>query len=99
MKRERLHLPGAMSVETGRDWNGRFFIAYGKGASVFLRCEKELRRFLKLPLKTASREALDSWLASLEAGDHERGAAMEELRQASASLGPEDPNHQTRTII
>ncbi len=66
MRRERLHLPGGMSVETGQDWNGRFFIAYGKRASVFLRCEKELRRFLKLPLKTTSREALDSWLVSLQ---------------------------------
>lgn len=74
MKRERLHLPGGMTVETSRDWNGRFFIAYSKDASVFLRCEKELRRFLRLPLKTPSREALDSWLVSLESSALDLGA-------------------------
>ena len=67
MKRDTLRLPGAMSVETGRDWNGRFYIAYGKQASVFVRCPKELRKFLKLSLSTASRAALDSWLESLQA--------------------------------
>lgn len=99
MRRERLHLGPGTTVETGRDWNGRFFIAYTKGASVFLRCPIEVRRWLKLPAKIPSREAFDSWIASLEAGDQERGVAMEELREASAGLGPEDPNHQTRTII
>ena len=58
-----------MSVETGRDWNGRFYVAYSKGASVFVRCPKELRRFLKLSLATASRASLDSWLESLADGD------------------------------
>lgn len=66
MKRDTLRLPGGMSVETSKDWNGRFFIAYGKQASVFVRCPKELRKFLKLSLGTASRAALDSWLESLQ---------------------------------
>ena len=69
MKRDTLRLPGNMSVETGRDWNGRFYVAYSKGASVFVRCPKELRRFLKLSLATASRASLDSWLESLTDGD------------------------------
>ncbi len=69
MKRDTLRLPGNMSVETGRDWNGRFYVAYSKGASVFVRCPKELRRFLKLSLATASRASLDSWLESLSDGD------------------------------
>lgn len=64
MKRERIHLPGGASVETGRDWNGRFYIGYGKGASVFVRCRNELKRFLGLPAGPA-RASLDSWLASL----------------------------------
>ena len=72
MKRERLHLPGLMTVETGLDWNGRWFIGYAKGASAMFRDAKALRRFLKLPPKTTSREALDSWVASLEAADQER---------------------------
>ena len=69
MKRDTLRLPGNMSVETGRDWNGRFYVAYSKGASVFVRCPKELRRFLKLSLATASRASLDSWLESLSDGE------------------------------
>jgi hypothetical protein len=32
-RRERLHLGGGMSVETGRDWNGRFYIAHAHGAA------------------------------------------------------------------
>lgn len=74
MRRDTLRLPGAMSVETGRDWNGRFYVAYGKQASVFVRCPKELRKFLRLSLGTASRAALDSWLESLEATDNEPSA-------------------------
>ena len=75
MKRDTLRLPGGMSVETSKDWNGRFFIAYGKQASVFVRCPKELRKFLKLSLGTASRAALDSWLESLQATDSQPSEA------------------------
>lgn len=72
MRRERLHLGPATTVETGKDWNGRFYIAYTKGGSVFMRCPVEVRRWLKLPAKIPSREAFDSWIASLEAADQER---------------------------
>lgn len=75
MKRDTLRLPGNMSVEAGRDWNGRFYVAYSKGASVFVRCPKELRRFLKLSLATASRASLDSWLESLANGDTQSSEA------------------------
>jgi hypothetical protein len=67
MKRERIELQGQVSVETGRDWNGRFFIAYRSGCSVFVRCPEELRKFLKPSLATASKASLDSWLDSLPA--------------------------------
>lgn len=69
MKRETLHLPKGMSVETGRDSNGRYFVAYARNASVFLRSAQEVRRFLKLPASTPSRASLDSWFESLAAGD------------------------------
>jgi len=62
MKRQRLSLGTSMSVECGKDWNGLYFTAYARGASVFVRSSQELKRFLKLPIKTASRDALDSWL-------------------------------------
>jgi hypothetical protein len=114
-KRDRLHLSPHQNIETGRDWNGRYFIAYSGGASVFIRDLKELRRFLKVPKGIPSRESLDSWLASLEAMDKERQAKREHLPQASEGLseellatgfGPEvhaldesDPNFATKTVI
>jgi hypothetical protein len=69
MKRETLHLPKGMSVATGRDFNGRYFVAYARDTSVFLRSAQEVRRFLRLPASTPSRASLDSWFESLAAGD------------------------------
>ena len=63
MKRERIHLPGGASVETGRDWNGRYYIACARNASVFMRSGDEVKRFMNLP--AAHEASLDSWLASL----------------------------------
>jgi hypothetical protein len=112
-KRERLHLSAHTSIETGRDWNGRFYIVYAKNASVFLRCPKEVRKWLKLPAKIPSREAFDSWIASLEAADAEREKKRDHLPEEGMSeellatgFGPEvhaldesDPNYQTRTVL
>lgn len=112
MKRERLHLSVHTIIETGRDWNGRFYIVYGKNASVFRRCPKEVRKWLKLPSKIPSREAYDSWIASLEAADAARGKKAELIEEGlseellATGFGPEvhaldesDPNHNTRTVI
>jgi len=111
MKREQLHLQGGMSVETGKDWNGRFFIAHARNASVFLREAKEVRQFLKLPAKTPSRESLDSWFASLSLADQQKHPAAKTQEPGlspealQTGFGPEchldeqDPNFQTRTII
>jgi hypothetical protein len=113
-KRDRLHLSPHQNIETGRDWNGRYFIAYSGGASVFIRDLKELRRFLKVPKGIPSRESLDSWLASLEAMDKEREAKRTNLPQEeglseellATGFGPEvhtldesDPNFATKTVI
>ena len=111
MKRERLHLQGDITVETGKDTNGRFFIAYANGASVFLREPEEVRQFLNLVAKTRSRDALDSWFASLSLGDQGHNpipTGMEQglsERAIATGFGPEchldesDPNYQTRTVI
>jgi hypothetical protein len=112
MKRERLHLSVHTSIETGRDWNGRFYIVYSNNASVFLRCPKEVRKWLKLPTKIPMREAYDSWIASLEAADAARGKKAEPVEEGlseellATGFGPEvhgldesDPNHNTRTVI
>jgi hypothetical protein len=113
-KRDRLHLSPYQTIETGRDWNGRFYIAYSNGASVFIRDLKELRRFLKVPKGIPSRESLDSWLASLEAMDKERESKRTNLPQEeglseellATGFGPEvhaldesDPNYATKTVI
>lgn len=113
-KRDRLHLSPYQTIETGRDWNGRYFIAYSGGASVFIRDLKELRRFLKVPKGIPSREALDSWFASLEAMDAEKAKRREQVSTEeglseellATGFGPEvhaldesDPNYATKTVI
>lgn len=72
MKRDTLRLSMHQSVETGRDYNGRYFIAYSSGASIFVRDIADLRCFLKLPKALPMRESLDSWLASLSDQDASR---------------------------
>ena len=72
MKREKLHLSQYQSIETGLDWNGRYYIAYSSPASLFFRDVKALRKWLKLPKGVASRDSFDSWIASIEAADQER---------------------------
>ena len=69
MKRNTLRLSPHQSIETSKDHNGRYFVAYSSGASVFIRDIRELRRFLKVPRSIAMREKLDAWLAELEEGD------------------------------
>lgn len=68
-KREQFYLPGGVPIETGVDWNGRYFIGYRKGSSMGFTCPKALRKWLGLPLKTPSREAFDAWIAKLEEAD------------------------------
>ena len=71
-KRSYLKLSAYQSVETSKDHNGRYFVAYSSGASVFIRDIRELRRFLKVPRSIAMRETLDAWLAELEEADKEK---------------------------
>lgn len=109
MKRERLHLGGGMTVETSRDINGRFWIGHAKGAAMFFRDPKALRRFLKLPQGIPSRVSFDSWIESLAAADAARGGADDapvgdanvegSFDPLAHGLDDSDPNHNTRTII
>lgn len=71
-KRDRLQLAGGTSIETGPDWNGRYYIAHRKGCSMFFRDASKLRLWLKLPKGTPSREAFDCWLNAL--GDMDQGS-------------------------
>ncbi len=107
MKREHLHLQHGISIETGKDFNGRFFIAYAKHTSVFVRDHEELKQFLKLPAKTTSRASLDSWLASLSHWDNQKKEPVTPSKDEllATGFGPEchldesDPNFNTKTII
>lgn len=108
MKTQKLHLQGGMSIETTRDFNGRYWIAYMRGCSMFFRDAIDLRKWLKLPKGTASRDSFDSWIASLEDFDKEKGGgeSSQSLPRSESSFDPlahgidaSDPNYQTRTII
>jgi hypothetical protein len=111
MRRERIYLQGDITVETGKDSNGRFFVAHASGVSVYLRDPAEVREFLDLPAKTASRESLESWFASLSLADQQKPLSAKETEPRLSAetiqtgFGPEchldasDPNFQTRTII
>lgn len=112
-KRDRLTLSPHQFIETSRDYNGRYYIAYSGGSSVFIRDTKELRKFLRLPKGIPSRDAFDTWIISLEAMDAERReptrpeGISDEVR--ATGFGPEahrdpsdpeeDPTANTRTII
>ena len=108
-KRDRLNLGGGMTIETGPDWRSRYWIGYRKGCSMFFRDVKTLRKWLGLPPGTTSRQAFDSWVASIEAMDAERkGAKAEPVGDANVegSFDPlahgqdeSDPNHSCKVII
>jgi hypothetical protein len=103
MKRDSLRLSQHTFIETSRDINGRFYIAYTGGASVFIRDVADLRRFLKLPRSIPMRESLESWLASVADMDAARGKAPEPVGDANVE-GSWDPqahdvdNDNTRMI-
>jgi hypothetical protein len=107
-KRTTHHISPHASVESGLDWNGRYYIAFSSGASVFIRDLKELRKFLKIPKGIPMREALDAWLAELETIDAKRreskpkeGLSAELLATGfgpEAHLDESDPNYQTRMV-
>jgi len=105
MKYDKLHLSQHTTIETYRDTNGRCYVAYSGGASVFLRDVAELRRFLKLPKSIPMRDSLESWLASLADQDAQRKAPKAAEVDLQQTWGPEahadegeDPTANTRMI-
>ena len=107
-KRDRLVLSQRQFIETGRDWSGRFFIAYSGGASVFIRDIKELRRFLRIPRSIPMRASLESWLESLADMDAQKEKVAGPVGDANVEgswdpqahgLDESDPQFQTRTVI
>jgi hypothetical protein len=105
LKRDTLRLSQHQSIETSRDWNGRYFIAYSGGASVFIRDIAELRRFLKIPKSIPMRESLESWLASLADMDAQKKTPKPAEVNLQQTWGPEahadedeDPTANTKMI-
>ena len=109
MKRDKLRLSQHQFIETSRDSNGRYWIAYSSGASVFLREPKDLRHFLNLSKGLPMRESLESWLASLADMDAKRrGDVPAPLGDAQVegsfdplahALDESDPQFNTKTVI
>jgi hypothetical protein len=97
-----------MRVDSQRDHNGRFYIAWKPDVSMWFNERKALLRWLNWPAKTPTGDALRAWLNELESSDQEHqqlksdGLTQEQL---ATGFGPEvfldeaDPNFQTRTII
>jgi hypothetical protein len=89
VKRSLLKLSAHTTVESSRDFNGRFYIAYSKGASVFIRDIAELRRFLKIPKSIPMRETLESWLTSLADMDAQKKTPKPAEVNLQQTWGPE----------
>jgi hypothetical protein len=104
--RSFLNLGGAMTVESFVEkWNGRVYIGYTNGTSAFFDSPKALRKFLKLPIKSPSRERLDEWLKQFntppqvpQADEQDLSATGFGPEHHGDALDPSDPNHVTRTI-
>ena len=77
MKYDKLTLSQHQFIETSKDHNGRYWIAYSGGASVFLREATDLRRFLKISKGLPMRERLDEWLADLQEKDAAKGCSVD----------------------
>jgi hypothetical protein len=77
VKYDKLTLSQHQFIETSKDHNGRYWIAYSGGASVFLREATDLRRFLKISKGLPMRERLDEWLADLQEKDAAKGCSVD----------------------
>jgi hypothetical protein len=105
--RSRIDLGSGMTVESFVEkWGGRVFVGCTGRISGFFDSPQSLRRFLKLPAKTPSREVLDAWLVSLDPIEPAAEPDPSQLRDTgfgpehhADALDPSDPNHNTRTIL
>ena len=87
MKYEQLALGPNLHINSGCDTNGRYYIGSARGCAMFFRDPVALRKFLKLPKGTPSREALDSWLETMLFNDRQRKDSA--LKEPPAGEGPD----------
>jgi hypothetical protein len=111
MKRERFEAK-TLWIETSRDWNGRYWIAWKPDVSLYFRDRSAMVKWLSWPKGTPTRASLDSWLDSLAAADAERESRSRDPQPESpltdellaTGFGPEchldetDPNYQTKAV-
>lgn len=110
MKSERFVHSGVW-IETNRDMNGRYFIAWKPNSSRIARDASDLLRWLQCPPKTPTGEAIREWLKQLKeqddanrktprpvVGDANVEGSFDPLAHDSP-LDDSDPNHNTRTVI
>ena len=94
-------------IESGRDWNGRYYIAWQPNTSRGFNDRKELLRWINWPPKTPTGDELRSWLDGLEqASPTELEAAPVGDANVEGSFDPlahgldaSDPQHNTRTVV
>lgn len=109
MKSERFVHPGVW-IETNRDWNGRYFIAWKPNVSKIFKNTSELLKWLQWPAKTPTGDAIRQWLEELKQrdqaskkmpiqaiGDANVEGSFDPLAHESP-LDESDPNHNTRII-
>lgn len=99
MKRTRLDFGNGASVEHGPDWNGSYFVCYARGASIFVRDPKDVRRFFRFSPKTPSREKLDEWLASLRPSQPEEPVGDANVAGSFDPLAHDVDNENTKMVI
>lgn len=104
-KPQSLQLGSGTLIMTSHDHNGRWWVTYYKHASLFHRDAAAVRKALKLPKGTPSRELLDTWLAELETLDEQRHSKIDDNVDLSRTWGPEahddehDPVRETKMVI
>ena len=69
VRRERLHLPRQVGVETGVDSTGRYYVVCHRNGETYLRCPNAVQQLAGRFMPKHSKAALASWLESLQASD------------------------------
>jgi hypothetical protein len=88
---------GGLRVVRRHDrWNGVSYMAWRPHVSMLFTDPKELLRFIAWPAKTPTGEALREWLKVKPAQPVPAAPATD---ASGFGPDPDDPNHNTRTVI
>jgi hypothetical protein len=87
---------GGLRIERRHDrWNGTSYMAWRPHVSMLFTDTKELLAFIAWPKKTPTGDALREWLNLTPM----EPAPVAETEASGFGPDPDDPNHQTRTIV